>query len=136
MRTDGRTDITKLKVAFRNIANVPKKCHNNNERTSDAAILRNVPECYVATFELFKKKNFKLYMEKPLRRISHKGVKNFSTHNQHTFMNMFIKRRLISASSTRTLNRKVVNILLESARTLLQLQHNSSTMNSHPVFMK
>jgi hypothetical protein len=102
MRTDGRTDITRLKVAFPNIANVPEKCHNNNERTSEAAISPSVPECYVVTFELFKKKNFKLYMEQPLRPISHKDVEKFSSHNQHTFMNMFIKRRLISTSGTKT----------------------------------
>jgi hypothetical protein len=100
---DRRTDIHhEAKVACRKIAKVPKKCHNNNEPTSEAAILRNAPEYYVAIFELFKKKNFKLYIEKPLRRISHKDVKIFSNHNQHTFMNMFIKRRLISPSGTIT----------------------------------
>ena len=83
MRKDGRTDIRKLKVAFRNIANVPKKCHKN-DRTSEAAILRNVSECYVAKFERFKMKNFKLSTEQPLRCISHKDAKIFfqskSTH--------------------------------------------------------
>jgi hypothetical protein len=82
MRIDGQADITKLEVAFSSIANASKKCHDNNERISDAAILRNLPECYVATFELYKKKYFTLYMEQPLRRISHEDVnKIFSNHN-------------------------------------------------------
>jgi len=86
MRTDGRTDITKLKRAFRNIANMPKSVITIMSAHSEAAILRSVPECYVANFELFKKKHFKPYMEQPLRRISHKDVKkNFHLQSTHFY---------------------------------------------------
>ena len=34
MRTDGRTDMTKLRVAFRNFANAPKKRRTDSRRTA------------------------------------------------------------------------------------------------------
>jgi len=40
-RTDERTDVTKLIVAFRNFANAPKKCHTMRHCNSNLESVRN-----------------------------------------------------------------------------------------------
>jgi len=44
MRTEERTDVTKLTVAFRNFANAPKKCHTMRHCNGNLESVHNTQE--------------------------------------------------------------------------------------------